>query len=162
MEPGPHYHQLAFYKTKCTQALLDRMCKRMCNPQKKNIKTHIMLEFPANPRGHKCKIPTVRSPKPAVFAVEPAPQDHQLTFSNTRIPRNPKGQKCKIPIVRSPKPALFAVEPAPQYHQLTFYKTKMHKGIARQHVQKNVQSTKKEHQNTYNTRIPRESQVPKM
>jgi len=74
--------------------------------------------------------PIVRSPKPAVFAVEPAPQDHQLTFSNTRIPRNPKG--------------------------------KMHKGIARQHVQKNVQSTKKEHQNTYNTRISRESQGPKM
>ena len=124
MEPGPHYHQLAFYKTKCTQALLDRMCKRMCNPQK-NIKTHIMLEFPANPRGHKCKIPIVRSPKPAVFALEPAPQDHQLTFSNTRIPRNLKGQKCKIPIVRSSKPALFAVEPGPQYHQLTFSKVKV-------------------------------------
>ena len=75
---------------------------------------------------------------------------------------NIKDQKCKIPVVRSPKPALFAVEPGPQYHQLTFYKTKMHKGIARQHVQKNVQSTKKEHQNTYNTRIPRESQGPKM
>ena len=105
--------------------MLDRMYKRRCNPQNKNFKTHIILSFPGGPRGQKCKIPIVRSPKPAVFAVEPAPQDHQLT-----IPRNPKG--------------------------------KMHKGIARQHVQKNVQSTKKEHQNTYNTRIPRESQGPKM
>ena len=75
--------------------------------------------------GQKCKIPIVRSPKPALFAVEPAPQDHQLTFSNTRIPRNLKGQKCKIPIVRSSKPALFAVEPGPRYHQLTFSKVKV-------------------------------------
>ena len=116
---------LRFPRPKCPKAFLKRMQKRMYNivqPTTKATKTHITQEFPGNPRG----------------------------------------QKCKIPIVRSPKPALFAVEPAPQYHQLTFYKTKMHKGIARQHVQKNVQSTKKEHQNTYNTRIPRESQGPKM
>ena len=75
----------------------------------KKIKTHIILSFPGDPRGQKCKIPFVRSPKPAVFAVEPAPQDRQLTFSKARIPRNPKGHKCKIPIARSSKPALFAV-----------------------------------------------------
>ena len=109
VEPGPQYHQLTCYKTKMHQGMLDRMYKRRCNPKKKNFKTHIILSFPGDPRGQKCKIPIVRSPKPAVFAVEPAPQDHQLTFSKARIPRNPKGQKCKIPIARSSKPALFAV-----------------------------------------------------
>jgi hypothetical protein len=101
--------------------------------------------------------------------MEPKPQYHKLTFYKATkihiIPEFPGisgGQNCKIPTVRSSKPAKIAMEPGPQYHQLTFYKTKMHKGIARQHVQKNVQSTKKEHQNTYNTRIPRESQGPKM
>ena len=70
--------------------------QKKVNPQNKNFKTHIILSFPWGPRGQKCKIPIVRSPKPAVFTVEPAPQDHQLTFSKARLPRNPKGQKCKI------------------------------------------------------------------
>ena len=125
MEPGPQYHQLTCYKTKMHQGMLDRMYKRRCKPQNKNFKTHIILSFPGDPRGQKCKIPIVRFPKPAVFAVEPAPQDHQLTFSKARIPRNPKGQKCKIPIARSSKPALFAVEPAPHDHQLTFSNTRL-------------------------------------
>ena len=67
---------------------------------------------------------------------------------------NIKDKKCKIPIVRPPKPALIAVELGPQYHQLTFYKTKMHKGIVRQNVRKNVQSTKKI--SKYHNRISRD------
>ena len=35
-------------------------------------------EFPGNPRKQKCKIPVVRSSKPAFFAVKPGPQYHQL------------------------------------------------------------------------------------
>ena len=130
---------LRFPRPKCPKAFLKRMQKRMYNivqPTTKATKTHIIQEFPGNPRGQKCKIPIVRSPKPALFAVEPAPQYHQLTFSKTKMPKgiagknaqknvqptqkkpktyiipefpgNPRGQKCKIPIVRSPSPALFA------------------------------------------------------
>jgi hypothetical protein len=52
----------------------------------KIIILHSNTRISRNPKGKKCKIPIVRSSKPALFAVEPGPQYHQLTFSKVKVP----------------------------------------------------------------------------
>ena len=171
VEPAPQYHQLTFSKTNMSKGIPGKNAQQNVQPRKKNIKTHIIPEFPGNPRNQKCKIPIVRSAKPAFLQ-----WNLHLNITNLHFPRRkaPKAflermrsrmynlekkqskpikyqncqgilgtKKCKIPVVRSSKPAFCAVEPAPQYHQLTFSKTKVSKGIAGKNAQQNVQPRKK-------------------
>ena len=71
------------------------MHKTMYNLQKITTTTHIIPEFPGNPKGQECKIPIVRSPKPSLFAVELAPQYHQLTLSKTKMPKGIAGKNAQ-------------------------------------------------------------------
>ena len=75
-------------RPKAPKAFLERMHNRMYNLEKNPIKTHIIPEFPGNPRSQKCKIPVVRSSKPAFLQ-----WNLHLNITNLHFPR-PKAPKA--------------------------------------------------------------------
>ena len=95
VEPAPQYHQLTFSKTKMSKGIAGKNAQQNVQPRKNPIKTHIIPEFPGNPRNQKCKIPVVRSSKPAFLQ-----WNLHLNITNIHFPM-PKCPKALLERMRN-------------------------------------------------------------